>query len=848
MSDFKFVLTLDLRPFAEGFKSAGKIAKLGTKEIKEILSGIKADIDEKAFDAELKKLDKKIKKYESEPVEIPVELETKKVQNEFRKIVGEVDKSTPLFKRIQTSVIDWGFSLQSVSTIYHSIANVVNELLEKAEAQEKAEQKVEQAVRSTGAAAGFSAGELKNMAAELQEITVFGDEDILNNVTAQLLTFTNIAGDQFKEAQMAAMNLATVLDGDLKSASIQLGKALNDPIANLSALSRSGIQFTQAQKDMVKELWNAGEKAKAQSIILEELNKQYGGQAQAMATTYTGALQQYTNLVSDLKETLGDLIKTALVPVVKFLSQGIKAASGFFRSLTETPLETTIRELEELGAAAEDIIELKKFVWKQQLIDINAELEKAGINYENIKDVTAKIKSNTEKIIEIKKIKAEIAKDENDISDERMKKIAKETGLNEEMLILMRDHLLSLGQKKLIMYDILTLIGADVGELKRENENLKKHADLLIQREALERKINQTLKERNETAGEETAIIDEQIPKIISKAYIIRQEMKNAFDFSVLEENIGEALENVEISVSDWILNIRDKLAGGFSEIDWNTMLSGLGAALQAQLEKANQYVGALKNLFSNLSEYRLQKKNQELRKEEQAEIRKIQKSKKTEEEKEKAIAKIKEKYAQKRVQAEAAERRKMKPILIAEAIANTALAVTKALPNLVLAGIAAATGAIQIATIKEQKFASGGLFRGYGGPKDDANLIRVSNGEYIVNAEATKRFFPLLNAINFGKYAVGGLVRGSLPAISFPTPAFANGGVVSGGSSSYRDETGGIWREIHNTLQAINMNLIEKKFEVNTIVETTDPETRIRQDADRKAIMEKNNDAIETV
>ena len=333
MSDFKFVLTLDLRPFAEGFKSAGKIAKLGTKEIKEILSGIKADIDEKAFDAELKKLDKKIKKYESEPVEIPVELETKKVQNEFRKIVGEVDKSTPLFKRIQTSVIDWGFSLQSVSTIYHSIANVVNELLEKAEAQEKAEQKVEQAVRSTGAAAGFSAGELKNMAAELQEITVFGDEDILNNVTAQLLTFTNIAGDQFKEAQMAAMNLATVLDGDLKSASIQLGKALNDPIANLSALSRSGIQFTQAQKDMVKELWNAGEKAKAQSIILEELNNQYGGQAEAMANTYTGALKQFNNAWGDLQETLG----LHILPVLaKF--------AGLMKSIITIPLSEKIRD------------------------------------------------------------------------------------------------------------------------------------------------------------------------------------------------------------------------------------------------------------------------------------------------------------------------------------------------------------------------------------------------------------------------------------------------------------------------------------------------------------------------
>lgn len=51
-------------------------------------------------------------------------------------------------------------------------------------------------------------------------------------------------------------------------------------------------------------------------------------------------------------------------------------------------------------------------------------------------------------------------------------------------------------------------------------------------------------------------------------------------------------------------------------------------------------------------------------------------------------------------------------------------------------------------------KKADGGLFLGAGGPRDDANLVRVSNREYIVNAAATAGNLDLLNAINYGTRA----------------------------------------------------------------------------------------------
>lgn len=58
--------------------------------------------------------------------------------------------------------------------------------------------------------------------------------------------------------------------------------------------------------------------------------------------------------------------------------------------------------------------------------------------------------------------------------------------------------------------------------------------------------------------------------------------------------------------------------------------------------------------------------------------------------------------------------------------------------------------------------YADGGYYAGRGGPREDANLARLSNGEYIVNARATSQHRPLLDAINYGQ-----------------VPAFADGGPV---------------------------------------------------------------------
>lgn len=65
----------------------------------------------------------------------------------------------------------------------------------------------------------------------------------------------------------------------------------------------------------------------------------------------------------------------------------------------------------------------------------------------------------------------------------------------------------------------------------------------------------------------------------------------------------------------------------------------------------------------------------------------------------------------------------------------------------------------LEIAPIAVPAFADGGLVRGPGGPRGDKILARLSDREFVVNARSTKKFRPLLEAMN----------RGEMPAIGGP-------------------------------------------------------------------------------
>jgi hypothetical protein len=178
------------------------------------------------------------------------------------------------------------------------------------------------AIASTGGAADRTLEQLNQHAAALQKITNVGDE-ATNAMQGVLLTFTQIQGSVFDRATAAVLDLSTAMGTGLNAAALQVGKALNDPVLGMTALSRSGIQFTQAQKDVVAAMVETNNVAGAQAIILDELEKQFGGSAAAARGTLGGALESLGNAFGDLFEIANegsDSLRTAVESLIDTVS------------------------------------------------------------------------------------------------------------------------------------------------------------------------------------------------------------------------------------------------------------------------------------------------------------------------------------------------------------------------------------------------------------------------------------------------------------------------------------------------------------------------------------------------
>lgn len=169
-----------------------------------------------------------------------------------------------------------------------------------AEAQ-KAAAKLDAAYTANAGAVGLSSERLHALADELQRTTTFNDE-LVRSAEAVLLTFNRVRGEAFERTIRVAADLASMLDTDLVSATRLVGIALEDPARGMDRLRRAGVVLSEEQEKLVKRLAATGQGAKAQEIILGELENRVGGTAEALRNTLGGALTALQNAFGELLE------------------------------------------------------------------------------------------------------------------------------------------------------------------------------------------------------------------------------------------------------------------------------------------------------------------------------------------------------------------------------------------------------------------------------------------------------------------------------------------------------------------------------------------------------------------
>lgn len=181
--------------------------------------------------------------------------------------------------------------------------------------------------------AGDASGEAAKHASEFAEqlgAQIGVDPEVIKGGEAILATFHSVSDATgrnagiFDRATKAAADLAAAGFGDLKSNSVQLGKALEDPVKGVTALAKSGVTFTAAQKKQIQVLEQTHQHLAAQKIVLQAVEGQVQGTAAATATS--GAKMKVA--FGQAQEAIGTVLlpwvnraKTALLDIFQFVSQ-----------------------------------------------------------------------------------------------------------------------------------------------------------------------------------------------------------------------------------------------------------------------------------------------------------------------------------------------------------------------------------------------------------------------------------------------------------------------------------------------------------------------------------------------
>lgn len=238
-------------------------------------------------------------------------------------IIQAQDAASSIIEGVGSSLKGVGGQMTQLGTSLTLITAPIDALLgaslKAASDADTAFAQLNQVIKSTGGVAGITADAAEDLATSLSKVTRYDDEVILGGENL-LFTFTNIGKTVFPQATQAILDVSTAMGQDLKSSAVQVGKALNDPTAGLTALTRIGVTFNEQQKEQIKTMQAAGDMAGAQSIILKELQREFGGSAEAAGKTFAGQIDILRTKMGNLSETIGHLLMPILQNLTNFIS------------------------------------------------------------------------------------------------------------------------------------------------------------------------------------------------------------------------------------------------------------------------------------------------------------------------------------------------------------------------------------------------------------------------------------------------------------------------------------------------------------------------------------------------
>jgi hypothetical protein len=224
-----------------------------------------------------------------------------------------------------------------------AISKFASEAVSAAEEVRQADNRLGQVAQSMGLFGAQTELVTKRLIefAEANELNLAIDAETIKLTQSKLLTFKQLAtsadetGGAFDRATMAALDLAAAGFGSAETNATQLGKALQDPIKGLTALTRSGVTFTKQEKENIKVLVESGQTLKAQDLILKAIETQVGGTAEATAKSSDKMKLAFENVYETVGEALLPVFDELTVAITDLTPEISKALTPVFQELGE---------------------------------------------------------------------------------------------------------------------------------------------------------------------------------------------------------------------------------------------------------------------------------------------------------------------------------------------------------------------------------------------------------------------------------------------------------------------------------------------------------------------------------
>lgn len=201
-----------------------------------------------------------------------------------RKILSMEAKTVSMSKKVQGSVMNINSAYLKMAGVFAALGGVTSFL----DSSIKAYTEEEKIVKRLDTALGKHNRTLQAYASQLQKITAFADDQILD----AMALISNYVKEEsmIKKLTKSTLDLAVAKGIDLSTAAEMVAKTIG---SSTNTLKRQGIEFDNNLKGV--ERYNA---------VLEALTR-FQGQAEAQGETYGGKLEQLKNQFGDLQEQIG---------------------------------------------------------------------------------------------------------------------------------------------------------------------------------------------------------------------------------------------------------------------------------------------------------------------------------------------------------------------------------------------------------------------------------------------------------------------------------------------------------------------------------------------------------------